>query len=103
MNVARLSCIPMIIATTLLASCASMPGDGTVATNTPTRECKVVRIYTASDAIRNETRGTTLAQDDLTRSEGVAGVAKTLQRPEPAPLRNRGGGTSLSEHLMQGC
>ncbi len=95
------SSIFMLAAATALAGCASLPNDNAVASNR-TRECKIVRVDSAAEAIRNEVRGGRPAGDGLAQAEGVAGVARTQIRPEPRALRALPG-TSLTEQALHDC
>ena len=86
------------VAALALAGCANMPAENSYAAES--RECKAVAVYTASEAIRNEVRGTA-SGDSLAREEGAAGIGRIKANHPYAP--RSAPGTGVIDRTVRGC
>ena len=68
----------------LVTGCASMPNDN-VQANAANRECKAITVYSASETIRNDVRGTA-QPDEIARTEGQMDMGRAKLH---APLQGR--------------
>ena len=75
------------------AGCATGPYDETP--RAARQECKAVAVYSGSEAIRNEVRGTART-DTMARNEGAMGVGRT-KLDNPPELRSPPGTGVLND------